>query len=207
MTYKTTLLNLLSTLRRTFAPDELAYLALTSKVEFVVRDKLAFGLHRRLHPSRAVVAREWRRTDLAVLTQGVPVLLLELKAMYTLDGISSVAMRRFTGLVRHDIRKARRFAGPTTELYALLLVTHSEGTLEPRVEGVVKYRARINAALDRLGTPAAVRRVSSRNTDVSLRALGPLTRGSIKAGRAFGVPVLIDYWLIGPVARGGLTGA
>ena len=50
---------------KSFAAGELAYLALTSKVELPIRDRLAWCLHTSL-PNR-VVAREWKRCDLAVL--------------------------------------------------------------------------------------------------------------------------------------------
>src|SRR5438105_184489 len=65
-----------------FDPGELAYLALTSKVEHAVRDRLAWALSKRGH----CVAREWRRTDLAVLDEaGDPRAALEAKATYTHD--------------------------------------------------------------------------------------------------------------------------
>jgi hypothetical protein len=41
---------------RSFAPNELAYLALTSKVELPIRDRLAWSLHTAL-PGK-IVARE-----------------------------------------------------------------------------------------------------------------------------------------------------
>ncbi|WP_431993677.1 hypothetical protein [Streptomyces albogriseolus] len=72
-----------------YAPGELAYLALTSKPELTVRDRLAWTLQTRL--AGAVVAREWRNTagwiDLAVLDMAghSPQALLELKAAYTFD--------------------------------------------------------------------------------------------------------------------------
>ncbi len=69
-----------------FGADELAFLALTSKVELPVRDRLAYALFERL-PDR-LVAREWKRVDLAVLARRptpFPVMLLEAKALYTFD--------------------------------------------------------------------------------------------------------------------------
>ena len=45
---------------------ELAYLALTSKPEFAIRDRLAFELHKQLFPEY-IVAREWKRIDMAIL--------------------------------------------------------------------------------------------------------------------------------------------
>lgn len=65
-----------------FADDELAYLAATTKIELPFRDRLAYLSHRRFEPEGVLVAREWQRIDLAMLTaDGTPVCLVELKAM------------------------------------------------------------------------------------------------------------------------------
>lgn len=48
-----------------FAPGELAYLALTSKIERPLQNRLAWSLHTQL-PGR-VVSREWRSTEIARL--------------------------------------------------------------------------------------------------------------------------------------------
>ena len=45
----------------------LPYLLLTSKSESIVRDLLAFRLHEKFQGKNYVVAREWSRTDIAVL--------------------------------------------------------------------------------------------------------------------------------------------
>ena len=68
-----------------FAPGELAYLALTSKIERPLQDRLAWLLHTRLPD--LVVSREWRATDIAILSAGAesPLVLLEAKAMYSFD--------------------------------------------------------------------------------------------------------------------------
>jgi hypothetical protein len=57
-------------------PDELAYLALTSKPEFQIRDRLAYRLHHQLDEMNRRVAREWHRVDLALLDQEKPLVLL-----------------------------------------------------------------------------------------------------------------------------------
>lgn len=74
-------------LGKDFRSNELAYLALTSKIEFPIRDRLAFRLCQRLlESSDLAVAREWKKYDLAVVTDGSEArLLLEAKAMYSFD--------------------------------------------------------------------------------------------------------------------------
>lgn len=74
-----------------FAPGELAYLALTSKPELPIRDRLAWVLH--ASAPGVIAAREWAastakaRTDLAVLDEAThePLGLIEVKAAYTFD--------------------------------------------------------------------------------------------------------------------------
>ena len=55
-----------------FRPDELAYLALTSKPELAVRDRLAYRLHEKLKQDGSLVAREYhignrQHADIAIL--------------------------------------------------------------------------------------------------------------------------------------------
>ena len=65
-----------------FERGELAYLAVTSKVELPVRDRFAWELHRRLEDRSLLVAREWRRVDLAVVREGDAVVVIESTALY-----------------------------------------------------------------------------------------------------------------------------
>ena len=72
----------------TFEENELAYLAVTSKIEHPFRDRLSFLLHKRYEAEGYLVAREWKRIDMAILNhEGEPLILIELKAMYTFDAI------------------------------------------------------------------------------------------------------------------------
>ena len=52
-----------------FAPNELAYLALTAKVESAVRDKLAYCLHKEESLKEFVVLREWAKIDLVIISE------------------------------------------------------------------------------------------------------------------------------------------
>jgi hypothetical protein len=55
---KDVLLQALEDAGRSFERGELAYFAVTSKVEFPVRDRFAWELHRRLEDCSLLVARE-----------------------------------------------------------------------------------------------------------------------------------------------------
>src|SRR5262245_20896226 len=108
-----------------FAPNELAYLALTGKVENNVRDRVAWELNLKLEDR--VVARESRRRDLVVLERALdwsPVALLEAKALYSFDLVWKAEF--FVDLVRKDIDKARdeRWKDKLAEVFVLLIITH-----------------------------------------------------------------------------------
>jgi hypothetical protein len=87
-----------------FNENELAYLALTSKIEFPIRDKLAYNLYKKLWGQGIIVAREWRRSDLAFLDGGEPVFICELKAAYTFDIFKH---EDYLKLIEKDIAKAK----------------------------------------------------------------------------------------------------
>ena len=70
-----------------FGEDELAFLALTTKIELPLRDRWAYVLYRKLSRSNLIVSREWKRIDLAVLKDKIPLALIQLKAMYTFNAV------------------------------------------------------------------------------------------------------------------------
>jgi len=182
-----------------FTPGELAYLALTSKIERPLQDRLAWVLHTRL--PGLVVSREWRATDIAILSAGAqsPLVLLEAKAMYSFD----VAWEHRAGatayprLMRRDIAKARALdPHGAADVYALALVTHPHGR-PPTLPGVIKYLDRINRALS-AGSPEDLQLMSAATMRQALAPLGQVQSGNLPGGTAFGVKVTIGYWLVGP---------
>lgn len=185
-----------------FAPDELAYLALTSKIERPLQDRLAWSLHTQF--PGLVVAREWKRADLAILDAdaSAPLVLLEAKAMYTFDvagdGVPNTA--KYVNRMRLDIGKAAKLdCGGVADLYALALVTHPIG-VPRKLDGVVKYWPDIASSL-RQHEPAALRQLAAETMARHLPALGSVNSGSLRGGEAFGVEVAVDWWLAGPAPR------
>lgn len=180
---------------KSFAENELAYLALTSKVEHPIRDRVAWALHSTL--TTHFVAREWRRCDLAILeTNGSPAALVEAKAMYSYDAVSDRKMAAYRGWMVSDIAKANKLAsGSSAEVFVLLLVTHVVG-LPDAPDGVVKYRRHI----ERATAPHLL--VRSRTAIRECVAdLGVARNEKLCTGNALGVDVSLEYWLIGPAAR------
>jgi hypothetical protein len=112
-------------------------LALTSKIEHPIRDRLAWAMNTELWPAY-LCAREWRRTDLAVLDrQASPVVLLEAKAMYSFDGCTEAGFAEYLEYLCSDRAKASTLAEPDTTVLLLLLATHPEGAIDARFDGVV----------------------------------------------------------------------
>lgn len=192
-----------------FAPGELAYLALTSKPELPLRDRLAWVLHSEL--KGCVVAREWHatradraRTDLAVLDQTgtKPVALIEAKAAYTFDfaGPERATVAKYRKWVAQDIDKARRAATGESQadLYALLLLTHPRG-VPASLPGTVKYAHSIRRALSRRDHHA-LREQAEQTVIGALETMGQVRAGRLLGGQAFGVEVDVDFWLLGPCA-------
>ena len=183
-----------------FRPNELAYLALTSKIELPIRDRLAFRLCQRLLESGDLaVAREWKNHDLAVVTNGSEArLLLEAKAMYSFDLFTSSGSK-FVRACSDDRRKllgasASSPTPPTLLTLALVTHPHRADAIPPHWCGVVKYFA-------------GIRRFSGRSlSDVKQEILRqfrppdfpPFALGKIDGGVAFGTEVSVVYALFGP---------
>ena len=53
--------------KKEFGKDELAFLALTTKVELPLRDRWAYVLFNKVFKNRFFVSREWKRTDIAII--------------------------------------------------------------------------------------------------------------------------------------------
>ena len=175
--------------------DELAYLAATSKVELPVRDRFAWRLHRRLEPHGLTVAREWKRADLAVLDGATVVAVLEAKALYAFDLLREAQRTRDGTLIAGDMAKAALLA-PSAQRFALVLVTHVTGVVQPDLRAnVVKYAGGISAALLRHGG-AAVRQGALTALGEDLVALGTVDHVPFKHGLAFGLEVGVDAWLV-----------
>ncbi|GEO93582.1 hypothetical protein [Kocuria flava] len=185
-----------------FAPGELAYLALTSKVELPLRDRLAWSLY----TSRPdlVIAREWhrkgKRIDLALLNRGAtPIALVEAKALYSFDVVTPdrANVRKYTRMVEADMAKAFKLLdGHSAPVFALVLITHPMG-VPPDLGGVIKYRPGIETALTR-ATQGDIRTGAWATLSSALEPMGPAVYGSLMAGKAFGVEVIVDYWIVGP---------
>lgn len=174
-----------------FEPDELAYLALTSKAEAPIRDRLAFALHRSIG-KEYLVAREWDRVDLAILSPSqIPLALIELKAMYSFDDAN-----RYCRITAEDEAKTRLFAPHAKAVYSLLLATHVSNEVPQSLKRVVKYDAEINRAARRVGDSELVRTALLERMDEALEDRNLIASANLVGGVAFNLPVDVTYWLV-----------
>ncbi len=181
--------------RRYETADELSYLAVTSKIEITFRDRLAFLLHRDYFGAGYLVAREWERVDLAMVAPatGRPETLIDVKAAHSFDASKSAPW--FVREISDDLVKARRIGGPETDIYALLIVTHVAGRIEPRYEKVIRNSVGINRAIERMRSHEHVLAAAEQNL-ASLYGSRIVDHGTGSRGEAFGLEVSVLYWLI-----------
>lgn len=200
-TVDTLINNAIPRLHESFEENELAYLALTSKVEIPLRDRLAFRLHKDLYPHAFLVAREWKRTDLVILQNGEPLVLLQLKAMYTFDGTAVRKTPTIYPELVSDLVKIRKKAGKQSKLYLILFATHPLAVMDEGLEGIAKYRRDVNKAFRIYRTAERILETCRKTlTEFFLRKTLPVSMsGVIHAGQCFGVKVDIPFWIIGPL--------
>lgn len=179
-----------------FQENELAYLALTTKIELPVRDRWAFLLHKKLG-SKYHISREWRRTDLAILDGVSPIALVELKAMYSFDAaFGDGGGKGYTDKMLRDENKAKKLAGANTDVYTVLLSTHPRGGFDKRMNYIVKYLYYINKSLKKYVSETEVLSRCKAGVSRNLKDRILLTSGEFDGGSAFGVDVLVSYWVV-----------
>ena len=183
-----------------FGKDELAFLALTTKIELPLRDRLAYVLYKKLKTEGLIVSREWRRVDLAILGETAPQeVLIELKAMYTFDAVNERGYyKKCIDYLFEDIKNASELVGKSEDIYGILLVTHPMQIIPFKFERIIKYMPGINGALKRLGNQKQGADVSVDRID-KLLVEGEHTiikKGTLLGGSAFSIETNVLYWII-----------
>ncbi|WP_139306530.1 hypothetical protein [Nocardioides exalbidus] len=187
----------LASLSYDFADDELAYLALTGDAFRPVRDRIAWRLQQELG-EEYVVARTWRRSDIAVLTGATPVLQVEARAMAALDLLDTVTRAdHLAALTADGLRMAA--VAPESSAYLLALVTHVDGPVPGHLHDVVEQSDLIASATPGAEPVAATAR-KLWEAEVG-RLAWPCTRFAIGAGSRWGLAVELDAHLVGPLPQ------
>mgnify|MGYP001098324048 FL=1 len=145
-------------IRREAKKGELAYLALTSKIEQNLRDRLAVSLQLGEFNNEIVVSREYPRGDFSVSKKGgridlvlfskgkKPILFLEFKACYSFDLIKSNNSDEYIVAVRKDMIKSLEVQ-PEVPMYSILFITHPLEFISNDFSKVIKYEAAVNRYL------------------------------------------------------------
>jgi hypothetical protein len=212
VSFRENLISILQNLDQYYHPNELAYLALTSKAETTIRDKVAFQLYSHVDPKAYQISREWKKVDLAIVNNSIPQTLIEFKAMYTFD---CKTYRRFTygDLVIKDLIKAQNLSNDITEIFGILISTHINSSVPHQLNGIIKYINDINDDI-RLNTIASFTRGNQKcNKDYMIEKANKVVityfndkdihieSGFINVGEVYNIPVSIHYYLIGPVNK------
>jgi len=180
-------------------PAECAFLALTSKFELPFRDRLAFALATVAEPRGEWIAREWKRCDLAWLSDSGPRLLVELKACYTFDLV--VQPDVFFAYLRSDLLKARSLAGSGPACFAILLATHPREQIPPRLFDTIKYASGVNSAIRLAGSADRVRTRAVAEAEGRLGAFSNVKSFRLELGSYLGIGVEILGWILGEPKR------
>jgi hypothetical protein len=188
----------LSGVAASFDPDELAYLAVTSKVELPLRDRLAWLLHQELSPE-LIVAREWRRADLAVLRGPEALAQVEAKAMYSFDVLSDVGRQAYVQKLLSDAAKMHALA-PGSDTYLLALVTDVAGDIPVVLrKHVIKYSAGIRKAALSAGDAGPVSSARTKWLAELATFTADVQHESLAGGSVWGLDVTVDAFLVGPL--------
>jgi hypothetical protein len=207
MTFVQRLLDILSTLDQTFHSNELAYLAVTSKVEGPIRDRIAYRLHMELEPD-LLIHREWRDKnnrwiDIAVTDdQNRPRQLLELKAHS-----APTFQPGYSDMIRQDCQKLHAAGGVDTELYILLLFNHlyHPAIVDRKFERSVKYYQLQNFASRQNAHARDVSEQTRLHWEKHLQNIGaPATDNHpgirMNAGEYHGMPMAVHAHILGPLS-------
>lgn len=187
-----------------FARNELAYLSLTSKVERPFMDRVAFALHETLSSRGVLVAREFhlaahKHADIAVIENSDVTCFLEGKAMVVADCVRPEPTRRQYALkLQRDLNRYANARASQAAIYCLLLGVHPLEKIPANLGHVVKYSRLLNAAFGWFPSAAETYSAADRNLRGYLRKDVGLQAGAVPAGEAFGVPVEVRWWQLGP---------
>jgi hypothetical protein len=192
MKYFDELKTAMSEIVQSFEKDELAYLALTSKIELPIRDRLAFYLYKKFWKDDIVVTREWLRTDLALLKDGKPLIICELKAGYTFDSIYNNP--NYLDLIQRDIAKSKLITIEPIEIVSIFLTTHVHQFIDNKFARIIKYHGEINRALKQFENQEAVLERALFLMNENFKDFD-IEKGEIKCGNAFNCHVDIHYWM------------
>jgi len=197
---KKTIIKSLKSVEKSFDPGELAYLALTSKIERPIQDRFASQLNT-AYKNKYTISREWYRTDVAILDNSSPLVLIELKAMYTFDALNKSSLLSFFEKMKADVvkakklAKAKKIANQSSEIYTILLATHPMDIIDKKYDRVIKWLTQVNRAIELNSTAKSVKSIAINNVNNLFSEWNCISKGEIKGGEAFDIKTDVLYWM------------
>ncbi len=180
-----------------FQPDELAFLAATSKVELPIRDRLAWALQRALGAD-FTVSREWRRADLAVLENDGVVAQLEAKALYAFNVLQPANRLAYLNRLVADAVKMAALAA--SDRYLLSMLVDVRGDIRPEhTAHVVKYSSGISAGVRSAGDTVRPGARDRWLAELAATFDSTTVEVQIDAGQVWDLDVSVDLFLTGPL--------
>jgi hypothetical protein len=164
-------------------------------------------------PEDYAVAREWRRTDIAILRKQKIQCVIEIKVMNTYNDRVSSRFDHYSKLLLEDACKAGKTVRGGAPVYVALVAPNPEELVPDGLQGVVKFRAAINRWLPTLRqdpdlVDGATRNVAKCVQDPDLvdgatpnvaecvkPRMETLLTGCLDGGKAFGIPVTVYFRL------------
>jgi hypothetical protein len=189
--------------------NELAYLALTSKIELPLRDRISFELHKKFSDTH-LICREWKsketksskRIDIAIVDKSnfKPVCLIELKAQSVVR-----YEKEFTRHLINDLIKIRNTSqNDNVELYYIYFnnVINCEQVFEEIYQYSVKYLTHLNKSIS-IKKGSQKFSVENWNKHLFLSQLNKEKSKhiSIKAGQYYNRNISIETFIFGPVNK------
>ena len=110
----------------------------------------------------------------------------------------AVWRREYADHLQRDLARYADALLPDAEIYCLLLGVHPLGRIPDAVLNIVKYADHMNRAIRRFESTAQIHAEADRTLRGYLRDGAVIAAGSLGGGVAFGVPVDVCLWCIGP---------
>jgi hypothetical protein len=187
-----------------FVKDELAFLALTSKVERPFLDRVAFQLHRGMESSGTVVAREYPvfvgvRADIAILRAGDLIGAIEGKAMYTADCLTGRGLGpEYPKRMHADLQRYATTQNDGLQVFTLLVATNPGTQVPESLQSIIKYSRLVNRGFQIHSSALELERIAGEYLEAQISAQVTIANGKLDAGKAFEIPVALLWWLYGP---------
>ncbi len=215
MSFHNSISAILKNIETDFKKGELAYLAMTSKIENPLRDRMAFALHSQFG-GQYLICREWNkgeksnRTDIAIIDRQTEEIkcLIELKANTTPRYEESRSKE-----LAADFQKMTRVAKDDTELYFVSFnnFIQTSKVIDVKLGHSIKYHSDINRVLSKTNTSELRDNITSYwETYLSTHSLDVKKYETIEIGvrtddEYYDLQLTVITFLYGPVFKSDLT--